>query len=313
VSKNRKPSEVDVIYDDHMNAGRSNGGFRRNPNMDRTAIIERMYTRILTEMAVNRFKWTGLEETGIDIRFMELTLLRYGLSVVFKHYGTNRILAVQGAPAGPMNWAQNPTQFVVTGNMMRSKTIAAKHVVPIWSNYLRTPDTDIIYIYAKRLAELDRTIEMASDNARRPVVAFTNENQRLSVMNMIRQVQEGNPVIQVNSEQYESLDNIIKTVDFGSDPDAIEKLDIVRTRVWGTCMGLLGFDFANTEKKERVQAAEVDANNSQVDSMRFVNLNARRQACDLMNERFNLNAKVEYHVTSESSAAQIMPAVGGGI
>ncbi|QXG07816.1 upper collar protein [Curtobacterium phage Reje] len=301
--RTRKASDVDVIYDGHLNPGQR---FRTNPAQSRTALTERMYTRILSEMCMNRFKWTGLEKTSVDVRFMELTLFRYGLSVMFKHKATAQIIAAQATPTGNWNYAQNPVAYTVNGSMMRSMQLKARHVVPIWSNYLRQPDTDIVYLYAKRLAELDRTIDIASDNARRPMVAFVNESQRLSVDNLINQIREGQPVVRVNADLYQgaTLDQVLTSVDFGSDPNAIEKLHIVRTRIWGECMGLLGFDFANQDKKERLVASEVDANNSQVDSMRTVNLNARQDAARHMKDLFGLDVQVEYNIMTQYSAAE---------
>lgn len=314
MSKNRKkPSEVDAIYDGHLNAGRK---FRTNPAENRTAIIERMYVRILSELCINRFKWTGLEDTGVDIRFMELTLFQYGLSAVFKHFASNRLVAVRATPSGMWDYANNPVSFTVQGAMMRTKTLKRKDLVPVWANAMRVPDLDVVYVYAKRLAELDRSIEIAADNARRTTVMFVDENERLTMDNFVRQVREGQPIIRLNSGAYNpgELAQRIQAVNFGSDPDAIEKLHIIRTRMWGECMGLLGFDFANQDKKERLVASEVDANNSQVDGMRFVNLNARRTAAEQISKKWDMEVEVEYHITSETSEAVIAeaPPVGAG-
>lgn len=270
-------------------------------------MIERMYTRILTELSINRFKWTGLEGTGIDPRFLELTLHRYGLAVVFEAPKVGRIVAAQGTPNGQLNWIQDPTAYNVILFPHPGFTISSKLAIPIWANYLRHPDHDIIRIYAQRLAELDRSLEINAKNARRTRFAFVNENQRLSVSNINRQIDEGQELIQVNSDQYDgaSLADAIQSIDLSVHPDLLEKLHIYRTRVWGEVMGLLGFDFANQDKKERLVASEVDANNSQVDGMRAVNLNARREAADKINKKFGTKLAVEYHITSETSAAAI--------
>ncbi|URG18053.1 connector protein [Curtobacterium phage Ayka] len=311
MSKRHKPSDIDAIYDNHLNAGQK---FRTNPAEDRTAVIERMYWRILSELCINRFKWSGLDDTGVNVRFMELTLFQYGLACVFKHSATGKVVAVRATPTGQWDYAMEPIAYTVQGANMRTKRLARRFVVPVWPNAMRTTDLDIVAVYAKRLAELDRSIEIAADNARRTMVAFVSENERLSMDNIIRQIREGQPVIRVNSDAYTpgELQQKLAAVNFGSDPDGIEKLHIIRTRMWGECMGLLGFDFANQDKKERVVASEVDANNSQVDAMRFVNLNARRVAAKEISKKFDLDVKVEYHITSETSNAMIpeQPAVG---
>lgn len=298
-----RKNQVDIAwttaYEPHLNAGKQ---YRNDPNVSREMIIERMLTRVMTEMALNRFDWTGLPKS-IDPRFLELTLFRYGLSVFYLEKNFGKFLALQGTPNGITNWEENPTSFHVIGNLMLAKTISRDNCVPIWSNYLRSPDLDIVQVYANRLANMDRTIEINSKNARRPRVAFTNENQALSMSNINRQIDEGAHVVTLSSEQYADNSIPLATADLGVDPDILEKMHIVRTREWGEAMGLLGFDFANQDKKERLVASEVDANNSQVDAIRMVNLNARRQACEQINDKYGLDVWVDFHITSETSAA----------
>jgi len=301
-NKKKPDAAWETVYQPFLSSG---ARFTGDPQLSRELMIERMLTRILTEMCLNRFKWTGLPDS-IDPRFLELTLLRYGLSVFYLEPTMGKYLSLQGSPAGIINWEENPTSFQVVGNLLLSKQLARKDCVPIWSNYLRQPDLDIISVYASRLAAMDRTIEINTKNARRPRVVATNENQRLSMAQMNDQIDKGNSVITVDSEQWASMGQAglpLAALDLGIDPDVLEKMHILRTREWGECMGYLGFDFANQDKKERLVASEVDANNSQVDNMRAVNLNARRQAADEINAKYGLKVSVEYHITSETSAA----------
>lgn len=291
----------DTVYGPFLALGGIEGRSRsaNNPSAQREALIERMYRRVLTEMAMNRFKWEGMPDT-IDLRYMELTLFRYALSVFYWDNTYDKFLALQGAGAGNPNFYQNPTSYIINGNgSFQGKTLRARHVVPIWANYLRTPDIDIVLIYAKKLAELDRTIEINSKNARMPKLLGTTESGKLSAENLVRQFDEGNPLITVQANSQlgpMSINDVLTTLDLGVDPDAVEKLHILRSRLWGECMGLLGLDFANQDKKERLVAAEVGANDQQVDAIRRVNLNAREQAAEAINDKFGLNVTVAYHV-----------------
>lgn len=313
-----RPDEVwDGFYEPYME--NHNRRVKANPNSTREAFIQRMYTRVLMEQAANRFKWTGMP-SEVDVRFLELQLLNTGLCIFYKKPQDakypEKYMAMRGFPSGQWNWQDNPISYTVAGSnlplILDRQTFSAREVVPIWSNYLRMPDLDIIQIYAAKLANLDMTVEINSRNARRPRVTFANENQRLSVDNINREIDKGSPFIALDAESYADQIVPIQTVDLGIDPKTIGEMHIVRTRLWGECMGLLGIDFANTEKKERVQAAEVDANNSQVDAMRAVNLNARREAADQINRRYGLNVSVEYHITTETSAAVPLPPAAPG-
>lgn len=176
------------------------------------------------------------------------------------------------------------------------KTLA----VPIWANYIRVPDLDVIRIYASRLAWIDRTLEINAKNARRNKILKAPQNMSLSVQNFARQADQGTEYIQVAGAMQDM--EFIEALDLGVNPDSYDKLSILRTRVWNECMTLLGIDSANQDKKERLVAAEVSANDTQTDSFRFVSINARRQACEAISECFGVTVTVDYNVEVEAQA-----------
>lgn len=291
---------TEAYYSNHLFG--DNGRFARDPNKNRQARIERMYIRVLTELACNRFKWTGFPDT-IDTRYLELELFYKALAGFFYDGSINQYQAMAAAPSGVINQTQNPTELLIYGPSFGSKRLSTlevttrqgntkrPEVVPIWANYLRMPDLDIVAIYASKLANIDTTIEINMRNARRSRVAFVDENSVLSAENFNRQIDEGNPVIKIGANS----DIQPVALDLGVSPDTIEKLSIVRARLWSECMGLLGIDNSNQDKKERLVADEVDANKDQVNSMKMVNLNARRIACKQIVEVFGINVSVDYN------------------
>lgn len=279
--------------------------FQNNPAVSRTALLERMLMRTMTEMAVNRFKWSGMPDS-ISVRFMELTMFYRALAVFYFDPQYNKFLALQGNPSGNYNFLNDPTAFFVTGNQFVGKTLRSTpyamtvggevksfeaECVPVWSNYLRIPDLDIVTIYASKIAEFDRTIEINGKTARRTKILVASDNQRLSMVNLNRQIDEGQGMIQLSNS---ALMEGITALDLGSDPDAIEKLSIVRSRLWSEAMGLLGINNANQDKKERLVAAEVGANDEQIEAVKAVNLNARQEAAYKINKRYGLSVSVEY-------------------
>lgn len=271
----------------------ANQGFRPNPAVNREAMMERMYLRLLTELCMNRFKWTGLPET-VNVRYLEMTLMRTGLSVFFKDPSFG-YLALTGTGAGTINYENEPTKFqpVGAGQTWRAMD-AMTECVPIWSNYARVPDLDIIMIYASKFANLDRTVEINSKSLRAPKMLISNEDTRLTMRNINRQIDEGQNQIEVNTQGMGDLLANIFALDIGPDPLTIEKVQLANNREWNKCMTLLGIDNSNQDKKERLVSDEVDANNGQIESMRYVNLNARRIACDQINKLYGLNVSVDY-------------------
>lgn len=306
MSRNKRASGADEIYSRHLYGS----AFQNNPANNREAIIERMLFRTMSELAMNRFKWSGLPPE-IDVRFLEMTLFNRALSVFYKDKKYDKFMALQGGSNGFLNMMNNPTAFVVVGNNFISKQVSVSSetdqaglAVPIWANYTRVPDLDIVMVYANRLANLDRTIEINSQNARMNKYVVSSENQRLTAVNINRQIDEGVNGIQVTGA-FQDMD-LVKVLDLGVNPDTIEKMSIVRARQWNECMGMLGIENANQDKKERLVAAEVDANDEQTSSMKYVNLNARRMACEQINRVYDLNVQVDYNTEVDKLASKII-------
>lgn len=311
------------FYNTHLFG--SGGQYSRNPAADRERAIQRMLERNISELAVNRFKWENLPES-VDPRFLEVCLYLNGLAVWYWDDDYNKLLAVRGSGIGYVNMLDNPVSFTVIGpgsemqpnnelapSLFKSKTLGAyqpavtygegeamRKAVGMWPNYFRYPEIDIVRIYSTRLATIDRTLEINSKNARRNKVLTSTPNTQLSVVNLNRQIDEGVEAIQVTGAIDPS--SAISAVDLGILPDSYDKLSILRTRTWNECMNLLGIDNANQDKKERLVAAEVGANDSQTDSMRYVSLNARRQAVEQINKVFGQNISVDFNVEVEAKA-----------
>lgn len=323
---NRRPSAASDYYANHLYG---NHNFNRNAITARHAMIQRMYIRVLTELACNRFKWDGLPKS-VDIRFMEMTLFEQALSIFYFDKDYDKFFALNGTMTNGLNMMNNPTGFMTVGlGPYTPKQLPAyvpdtpldkiekiegtdipKVAIPIWANYMRVPDIDIIHIYSSKLADIDVTIEINAHNARRNKVIIGPDGMRLSTVNVSRQMDEGVQGIQINSNGPLSDLGFVTTVDLGINADSIEKLDILRVRQWNACMGLLGIDNANQDKKERLVASEVDANNDQSNMMRYVALNARRTAAEQINTVFGKNVRVEYYTDIDKMVTDAEDSLG---
>jgi hypothetical protein len=269
-----------------------------NPAMNDQALLERMYIRILSEMCMNRFQWENLPEE-IDSRFLELTLTYRALAVFYKDRDTDKFVTAQGSGAGHTNFMDHPVSFTVIGpgtGAGESKNLKAvgddPQCVPIWANYLRCPDLDIISIYANKFAKVDRSIEITMDNMRKTKMVAATENERLSYVNALRQHAEGQDTIMTVANAFDPA--AIQVLDLQVDPLTLPNLQIGRSKLWSECMGLLGINNANQDKKERLIAAEVGANDEQVQATRNIALNARQQAAERINKLYGLDISVDF-------------------
>lgn len=290
------------------------GPFKGNPAGNRLSTIERIYIRILTEVSVNRFKWVGLPES-VDPRFIELSLFNQALCVFLWDDDYKKYFALRGTGAGPINMYDNPTSFSVIGGsynkVLRSgsytdpvtKVQSPPECVPIWGNFLRIPDKDIIFMYATRLAKMDSSIDTLAEAMKYTTVITAPENERLSWNNIFRQRQEGQPVIL----GLKGLDlTNIQAWPVAPDKDAILNLQIAKSRVWNECMTLLGINNSNQDKKERMVTDEVKGNEDQVVANSGVALNSRRNAVEQINRLWDLSIDVGWNPQARAMAGEYM-------
>lgn len=278
------------------------GDFKNNPTKNRKVLYERMYVRVLTEICANRFKWDGLPDE-IDRRFLELELFRRALCVFFWDDEFDRYFALRGSGAGKWNMYDNPVSFNVTGNTMINRMIEAagpgnKGCVPIWANTMRTPDWDIVMLQSTKLAETERTIEITLQLMRSPYIIGVDDNERLSFINVLRQVQEGQLAVFGTQALTESLKDKMTMLDLGIDKEMVLNLQIAKSKIWNETMTLLGINNANQEKRERLVADEVSANDSQIMAIRNSALSARQYAVEQINKKYSLNVSVEWNETA---------------
>ena len=289
MSKNKNDFVANTIYSRHIHGdGRR---FLANPVTTRVQALQRYYIRRLTEMCIARFEWKGLPES-IDRLFLEKTLHFNALSVFYHDPRYGEFMALRATQAGHINVTDNPTRFQVYGNNFPSVGLRAANCVPIWGNITRAPDNDLVLIYAQKFADLDTSLEINARNARRSKVVQATEGQRLTMTNVVRQLDEGAPAIFVEDGFDTSK---LEAIDLGINPDHLEVLHIYKTRLWNECCMLLGIDGANQDKKERLVSNEVEANAEQINLSKVVALSTRKEAAEQINRKYGLNVSVDYH------------------
>lgn len=288
----RQQRKPDLVYTNYKPSRVSNAN---NSVINQQNLTERMYQRHLTELCVNRFKWENMPEELMQdnaLWFLEMELFYSSAAVFFKHPDNGKYMIGKAANIGDLNWYGQPTAWTIMGNgIQQNIRLTEEGCVPIYGNALRTPDTDIVNLYAMKLANLDRTIEMTVKNLRVPKVVTVSEEQRLTWVNLMRKVEQGDPYIFGTT----ALDlGAVQALDTGAHPETLPKLLETEAKMWNKCMGLLGLNNANQDKKERVQAAEVTANDEQVMASRNIHLKARKNAVEQINEMFGLNINVRF-------------------
>ena len=247
------------------------------------------YNRI-KELAISRFKWDNLPDT-VDERFLELTLFEQGMAVFFDD-DVLGYLALTTMIGGMLDVYRIPTQRTAYANNGFNMHLDNTNSVIIWNNKLRENMTYGCEMFARRLYECDRTIDVNIKAQKTPILITCSENQRLTLKNTYEQYTGNAPVIFADKDIdiLKSLQAIPTLA-----PYVADKLLVTKSQIWNECLTWLGISNTNYQKKERLISDEVTRNMGGTIASRNSGLDMRKQACDEINRMFGLNVSVKFN------------------
>lgn len=246
------------------------------------------YNRLL-ELAINMYEWKNLPDT-VDERFLELTLFSDGMAVFFQDDGGLGYLCLQCMTGGELDVYRIPidrTAYATNGYQMRLNN---QNSIIIFNNYTHTNSMLDVEMYARRLYEIERTIDVNVKSQKTPVLIRATENQRLTMKNLYMQYDGNEPFIFGDKQLDMDGIKVLKT----DAPYVADKLNILKRQIWNEALTYLGIENSNTEKRERLVSDEITSNLGGVAAQRFCRLNARRKAAEQINKMFGLNIQVDF-------------------
>lgn len=256
----------------------------------------RQYYNRLTELSISMFKWNNVPDT-IDIRYLELALFGDGMAVFFKDDDLG-FLALRCAIGGPMNVYRIPINRRAYAANGYQKRLNDSDSVIIFNNNLHTNSMLDVEMFARRLYNLDRAIDVNANAQKTPVLITCEENQRLTLKNVYMKYDGNEPVIFGDKNLNP---NSMKVLNTGA-PYVADKMYQLKTQLWNEALTYLGISNLNITKKERVITDEVARNQGGTLASRYARLAPRQYACEQINRMFGLNMSVEYRddlLTSE--------------
>mgnify|MGYP000952902475 CR=1 FL=1 len=252
----------------------------------------RAYNRYLDQMlqlAVNRFKWINLPE-GVDERYLEWTLIRENVAVMFPLPKVpDRVFATKVMGIGPLNVYDNPTVFRSIGNNGWNVSLKNTNAVLIWNSMTRIPMWSTLEYFAKRMADIDRTADINLKNQKTPIIITGPEEKQNEITQFYAKMDGNEPAI----FGLNSLNDMIQiNVQQTNVPFIGIELQQMKRDIWNEMLEFLGIESANTQKRERLIEAEIEANTESTEMMRLDGLNARRQGAKKFNKMFGTNIDV---------------------
>ena len=248
----------------------------------------KQYYNRLVELAISMFEWKNLPKT-VDARFLELCLFTDGQAIFFYDEALG-YLTLQNAMNGGFNVYRIPVKrraYAVNGY---NRELDENNSVIIFNNYLHTNSQLDASMFAKRLYNLDRAIDVNANAMKTPIIIKCDETQRLTMLNLYKKYDGNEPYIFGDKSINTNAIQVLKT----DAPYVADKLYQLKTQIWNEALTYLGISNINVQKKERLVTDEVTRNQGGTIASRYSRLNARREACKQINEMFGLNVWCDY-------------------
>ena len=249
------------------------------------------YLERMKKIALSMFEWVNLPST-MDSRYLEMCLYYKGQAGLLydEDYG---FINTQVADSGYLNIYGLPTKlncFSFSYNKMRELYVSGTNLpseeecILVMNNYQRVPTCSTIELFAKRLAEAQRTCDINIAAQKTPILILTDKNQELTLRNLYAQYDGNSPVIfgDRNVLQDKPLDTIQTEA-----PYIAGKVRTYMQGIWNDFLTFIGINNLD-EKKERLITNETDSNNELINMNMQSYLIPRKQACKEFNEKFGL-------------------------
>jgi hypothetical protein len=248
-----------------------------------------MYYNRLKDYALSMFEWDGLPDS-VSERYLEIVMYRDGRTVFFKDPELG-FMTLPVTIGSTINAYEDPTGYVAYSVNYPQRNLTPDEAVVIYNSYSRTAMMPIIEQFARRLAHVERAMDVNIQATKTPVLILADESQRLTMLNAYMQYNGNEPFIFGNKSGFDKdAFKVLKT----DAPLYTDKLMQYRHDLWNNAMTFLGIGNAKQDKRERLVSDEVAANDEQIQSSRFVWLQARQDACMKINNMFGLNLSVDF-------------------
>lgn len=252
-----------------------------------------MYINYWKNIATNIFEWKGFPENVspdlLSSEIIENWFFEEG-DCVFIDDTALGFLCLKVNKEG-FNVVGKPTAYRAWGNGYEKRYTPDKCVY-MKNNETATPTRKALQYYCECLADIELTKKLRRNAHKTPFMLETSPETELTARNIFKQIDADEPALYRNKSRgdTETGVNVLNTgVEYIND-----KLNDEKNSYIADILTLLGLDNYVEDKAERVQSAEVEANQEYINQSFRASLEKRKKACEEINKKFGLNLSVEY-------------------
>ena len=256
------------------------------------------YLERFKKVALSIFEWVNLPKS-MNAEYLEKCLYYNGQCALLKdkNYGfintnccSNGNINIYGYPTSLncYSFEYSTNRKLYTGlidNLSELQSAQRQYYecILVQNNWERVPTAGTMELFAYRLYEAERTIDVNIKAQKTPVLLLIDEKQRLAFENIYSQYEGNRPVI-FGDKNSLSADQIraIKT----DAPFVADKIQEYKKEIWNEALTFLGVNNIMIDKKERLITDEANSNNELINLNLQSYLAPRQEACKQFNEKF---------------------------
>lgn len=264
-------------------------------------LVEKLYTQYafmwlerIIRLSSSAIVWEGLPEE-IDTVYLENCLTKNGSAIIIKDSLLEQSFAGMNASDGVMDYDGIPiNRHAIMMNGVDLYSNPQESVV-IFNNSMRTPDMWLFQMFANEMADIDMAIKVNLNSQKTMPIIPSSQAGALSVENVMSAIHNNMPYLVVDDKMGEMYDKLKSALVFDNRKSFTSDLMIqVQKEKWNRILTFIGINSLTTEKRERVNVPEVNANLDELVVMRNDRLNIRRKACRTMKAIFGWDVHVKY-------------------
>lgn len=211
------------------------------------------YKNRFQKLAMSIFEWVNLP-SSMDSRFLELSLYLYGSACLLKdkNYG---YINTHCNPSGKINIYGLPvklncysfdfrsTKLLYTGlpNTFINESLEDlqdNQAILVMNDWNRFPTSSTLDLFAYRLYEAERSIDINVKLQKFPIIIKTTQKQKLSMENFINKMDGNQPFILADKNSFDENEvSVIKT----DVPYVADKLMIYKRHIWNEVLTFLRY------------------------------------------------------------------------
>ena len=221
---------------------------------------EQFYYKMFKRILLSMFKWEGLEEIGISSMFLEKTLFDHGQAIIYVSDRLGCPIATQCAEMG-LNLYGEPVAFQsvsIGQNGANGELVKRDECVWVLNDVLKEGNKFNAFFFAKKLMEIEKTIDINLLQLRRPSIFGVDEGQQLTADRFIEQLVAGVPFIKVKKDDYtQNVDMQVYDMHVNCH---LKELMEAKHDVINDGLTFFGINNVNVLKRERLTSGETEQN-----------------------------------------------------